>query len=82
MGHNDSLEPTLILIMGIDVGHNKFQPHVKFLNLVQLLAHWFFGLAANPIAKSYGWKRYLKKNGLAQLWLDWGLKNMSYPTYG
>ena len=54
VGHNNSLEPTLILIMEIDVGHNKFQPHVKFPDLVQLLAHRLFGLAANPIAKSCG----------------------------
>jgi hypothetical protein len=30
-------------------------------NFVWPLAHGLFGLAANPIAKSYGWKRYLKK---------------------
>ena len=29
-------------------------------DLVQPLAHGLFGLVANPIAKSYGWKRYLK----------------------
>ena len=37
-------------------------------NTLDLVAHGLFGLATNPITKSYGWKQYLeKKNGLAQL---------------
>ena len=51
-------------------------PSATGLNLVQLLAHGLFGLAANPIAKSYGGKMVIEKNGLAQLWLDHHLKNM------
>ena len=31
VGHNNSLKPMLILIIGNDMDHNKFQPHVKFL---------------------------------------------------
>jgi hypothetical protein len=33
----------------------------KIIDLVQPLAHILLGLAANPIAKSYGWKQYLEK---------------------
>ena len=40
---------------------------IKVLDLVQPLARGLFGLATNPIAKSYGWKQYLKKDGRAQL---------------
>ena len=43
-------------------------------HLVHPLAHRLFGLAANLIANSYGWKRFLKKYGLVQLWLDRGLR--------
>ena len=32
-------------------------------DLVQPLAHKLFGLAANLIANSYGWKQFLKKMG-------------------
>ena len=32
-----------------------------FPNFVQLLTHGLLGLAANPIAKSFSWTRYMKK---------------------
>jgi hypothetical protein len=50
-------------------------PSATGSDLVQPLALGLFGLVANPIAKSFGF-RVLEKNGLAQLWLDRDLKNM------
>ena len=51
------------------------------------------GQSLRQLAQLYGWKQYLKKMGylamarsrleqyeLAQLWLDWGLKNMGLAS--